>query len=463
MTGLAAVGAVQSPGVAAVLIVPEPQSAAWTSGAVAVGGNSSVRCQPSTLAREVGVGQWRAWLKDANAISKPGRIVLKLSTERIANGFKWQRPEGYRLSIRDGKVVVEGFDRSGLHYGIQTLLQIARQSKDGRLPGVVIEDWPDLPIRAMHICLFRYDERTPNYAYLKALLTKVADRAKLNTAVIQIDWMLEYKTHPEVSRKHALTQKQMKELIFAAKQHKVTVIPQIQLLSHQWSFLGGPHPELMAAKGSETYDPTSPELQRIVSDLVKETLGVFDGKFIHVGLDEVGKELEAVATSHNTTAGELFLQHTLWLRGLAKQQGARMLMWPDRFKEYDPSLKLLDRVPRDVIMCEWQYGKTPDFPSLDPFIERGYEVWASGSTKYNPENAWMLARAAHKRNVRGLMATTWNSMGTLAHQQEGKSMSGFITFGEYGWTADKPDYAKLSYDPIAMIRQLCPESTWVAK
>ncbi|MEI6914209.1 MAG: HNH endonuclease signature motif containing protein, partial [Armatimonadota bacterium] len=40
---------------------------------------------------------------------------------------------------------------------------------------------------------------------------------------------------------------------------------------------------------------------------------------------------------------------------------------------------------------------------------------------------------------------------------------GFITFGEYGWTADKPDYAKLPYDPIAMIRQLCPESTWAAK
>lgn len=52
----------------------------------------------------------------------------------------------YRLSVDKNGITLTGYDEDGVFYGIQTLKQLA---EDGRLPYILINDWPDLPIRGV--------------------------------------------------------------------------------------------------------------------------------------------------------------------------------------------------------------------------------------------------------------------------------------------------------------------------
>lgn len=56
------------------------------------------------------------------------------------------RPEAYYLAADDQKLVVIGSDERGTYYGVQTLLQLL---EDGRLPEVIITDYPDIPFRGV--------------------------------------------------------------------------------------------------------------------------------------------------------------------------------------------------------------------------------------------------------------------------------------------------------------------------
>ncbi len=178
---------------------------------------------------------------------------------------------------------------------------------------------------------------------------------------------------------------------------------------------------------------------------------MFQSKFIHVGLDEAG------LLSDRGDDGHIFEQQIIWLRNTAQNFGARILIWPDMLRRYDPSNKLLSEIPRDVVMCEWQYGDQEAFPTLEPFCKNGFQVWATGSSKYHLSNLGKLAWAARKMGACGLVASTWNSMGSLGHPQEAKSMSGLLLAGEYGWHVRKLPLKQLRYDPIDAIRRLCPE------
>ena len=63
--------------------------------------------------------------------------------------------EGYRLSIGPSGVSVVAADEAGAFYARATLAQLARLSPDGTLPSGTVEDWPDLPVRAVMLDISR--------------------------------------------------------------------------------------------------------------------------------------------------------------------------------------------------------------------------------------------------------------------------------------------------------------------
>lgn len=364
--------------------------------------------------------------------------------------------EGYRLSVTPQRVVIVGHDAAGTWYGAQTLLQLLTASPDC-LPAVQIDDWPDFPVRAAHICLFRYDSRRPSLPYLRAWFGRLAPRAKLNTVIVQVDSLMQYHTHPELSRPNALTQAEMRALVAYARRRHLAVIPHLQCLSHQYSLLGRSHPETRLEPGSETYNPLDSRVLPIVTDLMGELLDVFGARQIHVGMDEA--DVGAMTRNGQTRdikPADLFVTHLRELREAARRRGATLLVWPDMIARLDPDgqANLLERIPRDVVLCEWQYGASPKTADLERFRAAGREVWATGTAKYEATNLPNLAYAARKAGARGLIGSTWNSFGPLSIPQEARAVSSLLLAGEYGWTAPAEPVTQTRYDAVALTRAL---------
>ena len=73
--------------------------------------------------------------------------------------------QGYQLDISSGRVIVSANEATGLFYGMQSLLQLI-QKENSRLyiRGMIINDWPDISIRAVHYDTKHFQEKK-NYVF----------------------------------------------------------------------------------------------------------------------------------------------------------------------------------------------------------------------------------------------------------------------------------------------------------
>jgi hypothetical protein len=97
-----------------------------------------------------------------------------------------------------------------------------------------------------------------------------------------------------------------------------------------------------------------------------------------------------------------------------------MLMWGDRllddremkYDEWEASRNgtapAVDRIPRDIIVCDWHYHARSAYPSVVFFQDKGFRVWPS--SWWDPQGAeafmdYALAHATHR--MIGHLCTTW--------------------------------------------------------
>jgi hypothetical protein len=129
--------------------------------------------------------------------------------------------------------------------------------------------------------------------------------------------------------------------------------------------------------------------------------------------------------------GELFAKVVNELHEfLVGQKGVEMLMWSDRFLDSkttgygrweasdNGSHRAIDRVPKDIIMCDWHYempavyqrmGQETPFPSVRFFQDNGFRVLVAPWR--NPESASIFLRTAKQDatdRMLGVLFTGWS-------------------------------------------------------
>jgi len=129
---------------------------------------------------------------------KAGEEVSRIESidESIVKGM---RPEGYRLTVGNGKALIEASDAQGFRYGRITLEKFIENAGSDTLQNMVVEDWPDFGYRAQMIDVARLfyplDE-------LKKLVT-VMERSKMNVLALHLNddegWRLEIEGLPELT------------------------------------------------------------------------------------------------------------------------------------------------------------------------------------------------------------------------------------------------------------------------
>ncbi|KVR74025.1 beta-N-acetylhexosaminidase [Burkholderia vietnamiensis] len=107
-------------------------------------------------------------------------------------------PGGYRLAIGPRGVLVEGYDRAGLYYGVQTLFSLA-PAGGGPIPALLVEDAPRFTHRGMHVDLARNFKHP---ATLRRLIDQMS-AYKLNRLHLHLSddegWRIEIPGLPELT------------------------------------------------------------------------------------------------------------------------------------------------------------------------------------------------------------------------------------------------------------------------
>jgi N-acetyl-beta-hexosaminidase len=283
--------------------------------------------------------------------------------------------------------------------------------------------------------------------FIKFIREELVPR-KVNTLVLRIEYNYQYESYPELRDSAALSKSDVKKLVAVCRQHKINLIPQLNLLGHQsWANhtnnLLTKFPQFdetpwvkMPAKYEwpnedglycKSYCPLHPDVHAVVFKLMDELCDVFESTAYHAGMDEVfyiGEE--KCPRCGGRDKAELFAGELTLLRNHLAEKGRSLWIWGDRLIDgkttgigmWEASLnntyRAIDMIPKDVVICDWHYERADKTPVY--FAMKGFNVitcpWrrpeaASQQVKDMLEYR-NSATKVMKERYQGMMQTVWS-------------------------------------------------------
>ena len=344
--------------------------------------------------------------------------------------------EAYAVRADASGVKVAARTLAGVRWAAYSLRQLAI-AKRGTfktaghlLPTLTISDAPHLAFRGIHLCWFPEvrKEQVERAIRLAALM-------KFNYVVLEPWGMFKSERHPWWSWPDAkMTKPEVRRLVALGKDLGVTLVPQIAAYGHagaaracssKHSVLDlQPEYEPLYEPGGWNWCLTNPETQKVLRELIAEMLETFDRPpYLHLGCDEA--QPPTCPDCRKRPYGELVCEHITALAAFAKARGARAMIWHDMLLDSaDPRWKgfiacgsrltatLADTLPRDVIVCDWQYGdmkeRRRDWPTLRHFRDKGFPVVGCPWLNFNAMKP--MADCIAEIGGFGFLETTWHHL-----------------------------------------------------
>lgn len=294
----------------------------------------------------------------------------------------------------------------------------------------------DWPFRGFCLGVPRQDDME----VFKQLIREVLPLYNCNALVMLIRYRFQFKSHPDVSDRGALTPEQAAEIGDLCRQKNIRIIPKMNLLGHQSEKERGSEqgllrvypefdetPDMQSVRYCRSLCPQHPDVKDVVFDLGDELIDAFEADAIHVGLDEVF-EIGKCPRCRDISNADLFAD---WVNALHShfvgEKKVEMLMWGDRFLdgkatgygEWEASTNdtwpAVDKVPNDIIICDWHYGKRDSYPSIPFFTGKGFRLLAGPWRDISATEA-LLKYASDNRNENflGVLQTSWCNAGAVA-------------------------------------------------
>lgn len=344
--------------------------------------------------------------------------------------------EGYRLTVDRKGVRIGAPNTQGLYWGTRTLLQLLEQSP--ALPAGEAVDYPDYGVRGLSLDVGR---KFFPMDYLHDLVEALSYH-KFNQLRIHLndngfpyyfdnDWdktysafRLESTLFPGLTARDGhYTKREFKALQRFGRARGVEIIPEIDIPAHALAFAHY-RPELGSKEfGADHLDLFNPATMPFLDSLFAEYLAgddpVFEGRYVHIGTDEFGKDYPGFDKKQQTIERfRAFADHYIrlvesygkepWVWGSlsnarsetpVKTQGLRLDCWYNGYAEPREMVALgcrINSIPDgmvyivpmagyyyDYLNTEWLYNEwTPAnvggeiFEERDPALLGGYfAVW----------------------------------------------------------------------------------------
>jgi len=315
-------------------------------------------------------------------------------------------------------------------------------------PTHTYERWNDLPIRALLLSV-PASEDVPMFCNF---IREALPREGVNTLVVRFRYQYQFKCHPELADRGALSEADVKQIVLACREAGIALVPKMNLLGHQSEelelmpllahypqFDESPHlnpPDPWVSPGQfdfycKSLCPLHPDVYPILFALMDELIEVCEADSFHAGMDEAW----IIGDDHcprcaGRDKAELFAYITTRLHNHLAEKGRRMWIWSDRLIDgkttnllgWQASMngthRAIDLIPQDIIICDWKYEDAPPTPAY--FAVKGFDVLASSC--YNPEAAigqleqiYLIRKNAKRAffsttlssRMKGVFATSW--------------------------------------------------------
>jgi hexosaminidase len=329
--------------------------------------------------------------------------------------------EGYVIVATPDRVIIAGKSDSGTFYGMQTLKQLVRgEGTNASIPAVKIIDWPTMRWRGVSDDISRGP--VPTIDYIKKQIRTEA-YFKLNLHSFYMEHTFASATHPLIGPEGgSLTPDEIKELVAYARNYHVVLVPEQQTFGHLHKALRlEKYAELAETPYGDVLSPQQPGTYKLIADWYKELNELFPGEFFHIGEDETFElgEGQSRAEAQAKGVGAVYFEHLNRVRDLLKSYNRKLMFWGD-IALHHPDL--INQIPKDMIVMNWQYGARDDFwSSIKPFQDAGLQQFVCpGAQTWNQifpntdaaaKNIINFGRDGQKAGAIGMMNTTWDDDG----------------------------------------------------
>jgi hypothetical protein len=186
-------------------------------------------------------------------------------------------------------------------------------------------------------------------------------------------------------------------------------------------------PDMPDVRYCRSLCPRHSRVKEIVFDLADELIDAFEADAIHVGLDEVF-EIGKCPRCKDISNAELFAE---WVNALhshfVNEKKVEMLMWGDRlldsnttgYSEWDASANdtwpAIDRIPSDIVICDWHYGERDSYPSIPVFADKGFRLVVCPWKELKATEAFLKYASDNRtEKLLGVLQTSWCDSGMVA-------------------------------------------------
>lgn len=308
-------------------IIPQPQQVvADASAPFVLNANTVIYVQTKSQDMKRNATMLASYIQEATGIRPTIGKFVKGSPAIILSIDKTiSNAEGYKLNANAKQISIAGASAAGVFYGIQTLRKslplCSGKATQVNIPAVQIADAPRFAYRGTHLDVSRHFVTTDSIRqFIDMLALHNINRFHWHLTDDQ-GWRIEIKKYPlltAIGSKRAqtvighnsgkydgkpysgyYTQKEIREIVKYAADRYITIVPEIDLPGHMQAALAA-YPELGCTGGpykvweiwgvsDDVLCAGNDKTMKFIDDVLKEVVGLFPSKYIHVGGDECPK------------------------------------------------------------------------------------------------------------------------------------------------------------------------------
>lgn len=390
--------------------------------------------------------------KEANASSTNGAIIIgnpdvsPMISEAIGD-IQWTAEmdsEGYVLKLSDSTIVIAGKTAAGRFYGAMSLKQLSA-GLDSELQHLTVIDYPQMKFRGVSDDISRGEVSTlENFKQIIRFLAEY----KMNTYMPYLEDMIQLEKYPSIGEgRGALSKDEIIEIQDYAEQYHVQIIPVFQTLGHYENILNmDKFVKYAEFPGASSLNTQSEESFEFLESMLEEVVPLFRSKYFHMGADEswdVGRGASGRAVNRYDIA-TVHAKHYRKVYDILKKHGKEVMMYGDIVLQ-NPTI--LNQIPDDIIMMDWHYYATDNYPSTEVFekanqpfiVSAGIQNWR----KMYPDQtaAWLniynLTLEGYRSGAMGSVTSNWGDFGGPNLRE--MNYRGYAYAGECAWSPARAD------------------------
>ena len=423
-------------------ITPAPQQCEMQASSFVLGPQTVIRCkQPETPRQKHTLSLLQGAIETHCGLTprvKPGdlsSLEIVIATDGAAppkdtSPSVPDQAEGYRLEISPEAVVIRGVDEAGLFYGVETFRQLV-QARKKSLPCLRIDDWPDVALRgyAPFCHAHRMDPRHRGREFYKQLAGYCAAH-KLNVMAIEVGMLpddADLRAVGEFCRLNFIEPVPYHPFIHLRAKPMVTRV--VNADEKEFEGIMGPFHRALRTLKPKIFCIAGDEL--VTSFTVRNRQSIYSADQLR---QRPGHEWLALCLKRfNSYITERGVRMAMWADSLIDEQkfeGAPSV----RFGyggNGDDHCKMVDDLPKDIIMWDWQYEPQVAFSTMDYLQAKGFDT--IGGPKGTSWNTALFAEYAHKTRTKkfmGMICTDWSG-------PKGVSYVGVARAGDCFWSVGK--------------------------